>query len=331
MSGAAGVDLFFVISGFIMLYTSSRYFGAPGAAGDFLKRRLVRIVPLYWLCTLAVVALALTGAFYKSKLIAASNTASSLLFLPTDNLILGVGWTLQYEMYFYLLFAACLAFATAWQTIIVLPLLLGTAWAASPLLPTEPVRAFLANPIALEFSFGLWLAYGFVNGKLPRFNPVLAAALGVAGIGAASVIAVNFLSSGPIDTGGLAQEIRFFAWGVPALLIVYAGLHVKNVSGGVGGILLLLGNASYSIYLTHALVMTAYAKALKSGAGAHLPPLVLMALAAIVALAVGIATYKFVERPITEWLKNRYQGKRAPDNRHPIQAGTPSPAPETPL
>jgi exopolysaccharide production protein ExoZ len=95
--GAAGVDLFFVISGFIMVYTSERLFGQTGAPQRFLARRIIRIVPLYWTLT-AFAALVLFGF--------GPNTLGSYLFIPTHRgPILTVGWTLNYEMMFYSLFA----------------------------------------------------------------------------------------------------------------------------------------------------------------------------------------------------------------------------------
>ena len=304
IAGASGVDLFFVISGFIMLYTCEGRFGQPGAAGDFLLRRLIRIVPLYWLCTLAVLALALTGAFYKAKIITAGATFNSLFFLPTDHLLLGVGWTLQYEMYFYLIFAGCLSLGTAGLTIFALPLTLSIMIVIGQFLPAGPAQVFFSNPIALEFSFGIWLAYLYSRDLLPKINPWLVIFLGCAGIAISAIFA-------PSDgTSGLAPQLRFLAWGVPALMIVYAGLSVGRVSSRAGRLLPLLGNASYSIYLTHAIVMTSYAKLIKTESFSHyLPPLAWMAVAVAVALAIGIATYKLVEQPANNWLKSRWRAQ----------------------
>ena len=102
--GSAGVDLFFVISGFVMLYSSERLFGRPWASAQFFKRRLVRIVPLYWLATTALVLLVAPFAGTKAVI-------ASLLFWPYPAggaPLLNVGWTLNIEMFFYLVFAAAL-------------------------------------------------------------------------------------------------------------------------------------------------------------------------------------------------------------------------------
>ena len=106
VSGAAGVDLFFVISGFVMVYASEPLFGSASGAVTFLYHRIVRIVPLYWLATTFYVIVAVLlpglGTAYPIRTVAAS-----FLFIPTllpDGGIHPVvlqGWTLNYEMLFY--------------------------------------------------------------------------------------------------------------------------------------------------------------------------------------------------------------------------------------
>ena len=112
--GNFGVDLFFVISGFVMVYASEALFGQPGASRKFVIRRLIRIVPLYWIATsyalwglLNVTGLNLPAATWKSIF-------GSYFFLPfpfpTGGPLLIVGWTLNYEMFFYLIFAIAVFF-----------------------------------------------------------------------------------------------------------------------------------------------------------------------------------------------------------------------------
>jgi exopolysaccharide production protein ExoZ len=299
--GASGVDLFFVISGFIMLYTTQRHFGRSGAAAEFILRRFIRIVPMYWICSLAIVVLASSGLAYKTKIIAADNILLSLSFLPTDNLILGVGWTLQYEIYFYAIFAFCMLVMTSRQALFAIPFALGLMIFIGHQLPGSPAQRFLANPIALEFAFGLWLAYGYSRGRWLGAYSALAALAGVAGL---VVTSMWFATE---DTSGLGA-IRLWAWGIPAALILYSALSMPKINGWPGAILYALGNASYSIYLTHAIVMTSYAKLLKTdGIGSALPPGIWMIAAGGVAIAVGLATYAMIERPITEGLKRHLQ------------------------
>ena len=113
----AGVDIFFVISGFIMVYASSRWFGSARAPRVFLAHRIARIVPLYWATMMVYLAvLLLTPWLLNSEYLAPHFVIASFLFIPAarpDGLVqplYSLGWTLNYEMFFYALFAIAIAF-----------------------------------------------------------------------------------------------------------------------------------------------------------------------------------------------------------------------------
>jgi exopolysaccharide production protein ExoZ len=125
--GEAGVDLFFVISGFIIWVTTR---GPDLSPADFVQHRIVRIVPLYWMCTFAYLALELAGR--KTEAISISALVRSLLFIPTYDPALAqrisafyfLGWTLMYEMFFYALFAVVLTLPRPRQLVSVVAALL---------------------------------------------------------------------------------------------------------------------------------------------------------------------------------------------------------------
>lgn len=302
--GASGVDLFFVISGFIMLHTAGGQLGAPGAGRDFLTRRLIRIAPLYWLLTAFVVVCHAAGLAYVNRPMTPGSVVNSLLFLPTEDIVVNVGWTLNYEMYFYALFALCLALGRSVRAAIAAPAMILTGLALGHLFPEGPWREFLTNRIALEFAFGMGLAALVRTGRVsPRLRGVAMSA-GVAGLIAASALA-------PADgTEGLDSSVRFLFWGLPAALVVYGALGVQRVRTRAGRAWLALGDASYSLYLTHTVVMITFAKLLKIPAIDALPAAVLFTGAVTAAVIVGQLSYMLVERPLTEGLKALWVRRR---------------------
>jgi exopolysaccharide production protein ExoZ len=297
--GASGVDLFFVISGFIMFYTSYEKFGKANAASNFLIRRIIRIVPTYWLCSLFLLFLTATGVFYTHHPVSLSSVVSSLLFFPTLNPILGVGWTLNYEMYFYLIFAAFLGLSkriTAFYGIsatLLLIILISSA------IPDEAIREFFQNPISIEFCFGMLIGLLFCTFSSNLGNFGIVALFGIIGLVVGTAL-------GPTDgtTGGLSPHIRFLSWGAPAALVVYSALGIRLVHSGLEKSLLFLGDASYSIYLTHGFVMVSYAKLIKNETIREcIPSIVWMGAVIAASLLLGFLTYRFVERPIDMFLR----------------------------
>ena len=159
--GTIGVDVFFVISGFIMVHISWGNFGQPGAAADFLRKRIVRIVPLYWLATLAAFAFHKVSATHGANA-GFSELLRSALFIPYRDEdggwtpILPQGWTLDYEMFFYAIFAATIAFSRRVAVALTVGALLIATVAGSFFPPG--VLAHLGSPIVLWFVLGIGLA-----------------------------------------------------------------------------------------------------------------------------------------------------------------------------
>ena len=166
--GASGVDVFFPISGFVMAVTTRRYWGQAGHALDFLVRRLIRIVPIYWGATLLKLLLivALPAVVGATRLDAWHVTAS-FLFIPAFDAehkafpVVPIGWTLNFEMLFYLLFAAVLALRLQ-------PLIwLGGGLLLISLLPPLPAWGAIASlfsPMLLEFVGGMLLGWAGLQG-----------------------------------------------------------------------------------------------------------------------------------------------------------------------
>jgi len=299
-NGAYGVDLFFVISGFIVCHV------AAADPGRFMAKRLIRVLPLYWLCTIALFAL----AAFAPQLMGATRAdwvelAKSLAFVPylkgSGHVypLLYLGWTLNYEMLFYVLFALSLLVAPKRPQWVAVPLLL-TLFAIGQLVSFDsvPLR-FWTAPIVIEFVFGI-LAYGiWRRGLLAHLHPAIAVLL------AMSSMAVLVL----VQPTGI--NARPWQWGPPALIMFLAMLSLEG-RWRVPALWLLIGNASYSLYLTHPYVIQAFQKKVMP-LDAFTPTKVsLMVAAAVICCTIAVGFFKLVERPSNLWLRRRLLRRRAP-------------------
>lgn len=129
--GTSGVDLFFVISGFIVVVTTA---GVDTKPFDFWRRRIVRVVPLYWLLTLLMVTVALIApGLFKTLKVAPETVLQSLLFIPHFSQsfsgvvwpLLVPGWTLNFEMFFYALFGLALILPPRYRLLVLTSVLAG--------------------------------------------------------------------------------------------------------------------------------------------------------------------------------------------------------------
>ena len=295
--GSAGVDVFFVISGFIMWRTTEKGGVSPA---EFLRRRAIRIVPLYWTVTLGLAAAALAfPARFPDVEPTAWHVFASLAFIQHLNPqglpfpLLAPGWTLNYEAVFYLLFAAGLLVPLA-QRAMVLTLALAGATLVGFLYP--PVYIMLFNPLLLEFAAGMWLARFMGEGLSPGRHlgwGMLVA--GLAGFAAMHVAGVEW------------DLWRPLFWGLPAFLIV-AGLTAVEADGGLPEIKLFraLGDASYSIYLCHPLTVGALAVTFGTwNAWVFVPG------AMVVGAALGWLAWRVFERPATAALRGGLRGRES--------------------
>ena len=307
-AGAAGVDLFFVISGFVMVYASSDLFAARGGPAIFLGRRLARIVPLYWVAT-GVYALVQIGQG-KWGVVRPDLVLTSLVFWPYADAeglhlpIYGIGWTLDCEMFFYLVFALGLPFRRRLGVPLVAGGLLGLVLLGSLVSLPQPLR-FLANPILIDFLLGMGLGTLHLAGW--RLTPRLALAavlLAAALFAAATLAGFNAVPNVP------DRFPRWIAWGIPAALL-FAGTVLRGGRAAAPRpALLLLGDASYALYLLHPLVIIGMRPLLPllvaqlSGfPGGFVAAGLLFFIATLALIVLGaLAIHLWFERPLARWL-----------------------------
>ena len=230
--GAFGVDLFFVISGFIMAQVSQ----GRSAAG-FIRDRLWRIYPLWWIALLPWLLLLPRGPLVILSSLSLWPIYGGNYYVP----VLQVGWTLSFELLFYL-GMACAILARAWG-----PLCIYGALLLGALTTSSATLHFVGNPLALEFLLGVVVA------RLPR-RPRFAV-FALAGIAAVMITTPGTGSARSTLLDPAFALWRVFQWGLPAALIVWGVLSSEAMfrrrlfDGPV-----VIGDASYSIYLVHPLV-----------------------------------------------------------------------------
>lgn len=306
--GAAGVDLFFVISGFIMVYVSFPPDRRPDAPGGFLVRRAIRIFPFYWLCTMAFIAL-LAAGFLRNKHVDPYTVMNSALLLPGDKL-LDVAWTLSYEIYFYLAFALCLLLGRMRLTALATMALMGAGIVAGRAMPDSALARFMASPIVLEFCFGVILALLFLSMRNWRI-PASLAATGFA------VMAFAPLFVAHTSTAGLPDMARVLVWGIPATLVVAVFLQHGRPRSTAGRTAVLLGDASYAIYLTHVFVMIGYGWMIKWTFVGHSSQMVFVLPIILLCAIIGVLSHLYVEKPVLGLVRRatRFPPLRQPDRR----------------
>lgn len=314
-AGGAGVDIFFVISGFIMLYISYPTEQRAITPQRFLTSRVLRIYPFYWVCLSLVFVLWQFG-LYHSLHPDMSLTLRSALLLPNDKYILGVSWTLVYEMYFYVIFSLCLLLNSRTLSVIAAISTIMFLLIFSHLLPNGIARSFMTNPIALEFCFGLIIAYLFVNSMLSARLLRYGWILGLLAI----VLAPVLLPYG--DPAAGYGHLRVVVWGLPAALIVASFLFMDTSRRPLLRWTILLGNASYALYLTHPFVMTAYAWVLNHSPGvASEPQIAVIPVVVAICIMIGVAAHLVMEKPLTNMLRANLPAGRLLKGSRPTTDG----------
>jgi peptidoglycan/LPS O-acetylase OafA/YrhL len=305
--GAIGVDVFFVISGFVMVTSSERLYGRLSGASIFLTRRIFRIVPLYWICTTLYLAIPrlfpeLERSHYGSGLVIAS-----YLFVPYARPegmfpVAGQGWTLNYEMFFYVIFSVAVLCRRRAAVALAAALLAAAVCVGELFGPLPQPLGFWSDPLVLEFALGMGLGLAYAEGlRLPAWPRWILIAVAVALIGA--------VSAGPNPIGWQ----RVLGWGLPAALLVIGACFGKPGSSHpwVALPLVAVGDASYALYLFHPFSVRLFRElCLRGFIDPGSEPFLYLALALLVAVAAALAIHYFLERPFTRMLNTAFLPRR---------------------
>jgi exopolysaccharide production protein ExoZ len=311
--GSWGVDLFFLISGFIVCHVTR----SPDE--HFLTKRLIRVVPLYWAGTaLVFIAAAVAPSLMNSTSANPVHLLKSLLFIPFDKgngvrPVLFLGWTLNYEMFFYAVFFVCMKISHRHRALLSSAVLGAIVLAGAQWGPFGVVPDFYTDPVVLEFVFGMACFYGHqaaqAHGKEATGRARIAWPL------IALVLVYLYLS--PAQDG---LPTRSVVWGLPAVWIFVIALWGLG-STQLPNAITRLGDASYSLYLFHPYLILVLDKKLHLFAPTAAPVSAALASILAVGLCCGIAMglYVFVEKPVTALLRHLFFSRR-PNFRVTAQA-----------
>lgn len=297
----ASVDLFFVISGFVIATVTRGQFQSLPAAGRFIFQRVTRIYPPYWFYSVIVLIL----WWCKPELVNSAqgnqvNILASFLIIPQNLLpLVMVGWTLIHEMYFYLVITIFMPVVSerAFPVLLVLWALIVIVGSSFFMInlggDCQATAQVIFHPLTLDFIGGAAIAL-LVNSRIGSKERL------IAGIGISAFLfsLIWFGANEPIvKTEGWPRVLLF---GIPSLLVVYAAARAE-ISGKVcfPKSMITIGDASYSIYLSHVLVLAAlgriWGKIAIAGVMINVAMLVTMILATI---SVGLLSYRWMETPI---------------------------------
>ncbi|APX26242.1 MULTISPECIES: acyltransferase family protein [Salipiger] len=295
--GAFGVDLFFVISGFIIAHVTE------GDQKNFLEKRIIRIVPLYWLFTLLLTGVTLVAP---SLLNAAEfnipHIISSLFFYPywtaqTDfKPILKLGWTLNYEMFFYALFFIAMKVSHTHREFLasLLIIVVLTGVAIFPPADTSPL-AFYGGNIMFEFVFGMVLAKLYRGGLCWRIR--LTTSAGISILALSSMILLTYWSD---------RLDRVIVFGVPSAILLYVAFCVEpwfvQRSNRIKEVAVRLGDLSYPMYLIHIYVIASLSRLFEIEISIGMLFTMVLVFTLLVAWAVDI----YYDRPMRSVLRRKF-------------------------
>ena len=304
--GSRGVDVFFVISGFIIAYIGT------SKPEQFFRRRLIRVVPFYWAATLVVFAVVTVAPHvFRTTTASVPHLVTSLLFIPHElkgemQPTLLLGWSLNFEMFFYVLFATALGISQRRSPMICVGWIVAFVLAIHAVASGNPITDFYARPIVLEFCFGIAVFY--------LFSWCSARKASLAKIGGLKwlllVILIGNLVALNVFEEYYRNEIpRYLVAGIPSFFIVASALLLERLYGVATNnrLIYLLGESSYIIYLVHPYIVFTVLRVVVPGGSAMSSPMLVVLIAALLALtsAIAIAIHVWFEKPVMAYLRAR--------------------------
>lgn len=281
--GSYGVDIFFVISGFIIYRTVNIN------TQDFILKRLFRIVPTYLIITSLFALLILLFPDHINSQFSFSHYIASLFFLSQTlgfgDPVLGVGWSLEYEMLFYFIFSL----------LIVLKLRRYLLYVFILFCILSIINA--NNLIFFEFYVGCFLSHLYINTKIFKTNNYLGLFFILL-----SLIFMFFIFNQGYSFNKINFQNRFFTYGLFAILFFIGIIYLENIKSPF---FLLLGSSSYSLYLIHHPVLSLFGK-IHNKYLIFIPGYIYFLISITFTIIISVVFYIIIEKNIIDYLKSKY-------------------------
>jgi N-acetylglucosaminyldiphosphoundecaprenol N-acetyl-beta-D-mannosaminyltransferase len=312
--GAIGVDVFFAISGFIMVISNWEAFAKPNAGAKFFLQRVIRIYPAYWLSLIPVTLafLLARNQVMTGHIGGKTDVLASILLYPqpVQHVLHPISWTLVFEMTFYAIFAFILTFERRY----LLPTL--AAWFLAQLglwiafgASHDPWLKYLSTALPIEFMFGALIGIAYMR----RSMPLPWIALGVGITSTAALWAVTIMLGGTPFSESMGRVIVF---GIPSAIVLYAVVSLELRRVIVPLWIAAVGDASYAMYLWHFPIVGAFRQIiLRLHPTGRMAEIVTLAIVFGCVLAWSFAIYNVFERPVTRGLNAwaaRFWAARSP-------------------
>ena len=308
--GRAGVDFFFVLSGFIIAFVHAEDIGMPTAFRSFWIKRVVRIYPLYILVTIPwLLLLWISPTADRSERDVMHVLASLVLWPEVPEPVLGVGWSLRHELAFYAMFSLMIWRKRLGEGLMLLWFAVILGGMVYQMFEGEPpfgggsLGTVFLRGFNLDFIFGIVVARILRQGALSQARWLLTAGV------------VIFLATGMYESYGplIMHEwpVRNLSYALGAALML-AGMGSLDMTGiKTPRLAIRLGAASYSIYLVHLPVLVVLEFGMRFMPHIHEIPIELRhAAAVLVTLAIGVAVSEIVEQPLLRWMRKRLLPRR---------------------
>lgn len=307
--GGAGVEFFFVLSGFIILTAHWNDIGKPNNLASYLKKRIIRIYPTYWIVFISVFSMAAVSTAWRDTVPHdAFILLKSLLLIPQDTTIAGgtgapiiiVAWTLQYEIFFYLCFALMIINRLLSTIVGLVIFYLYTKYSGISPLPFP--LSFLASDYILLFIMGMSVSAACASGKIRLDKPAVYASVGA--------LMFSLIALDTVLQTNLIKAHRTILYGLASSLIVFGLVQLEDngLIIGKNRLIQILGDSSYALYLIHYPLISVLCKLSlmiqlnKLGAiGAAIAYIFIFSACLITA----VAFHLWLEKPITAYFRHK--------------------------